>query len=54
MNAVDAATLDIGAGWGDVASVKLTSPDGASEACVCPGVLGFLWHPQGRHKIPPH
>tara|TARA_Y100001963_G_C6573708_1_gene350107 strand:+ start:94 stop:564 length:471 start_codon:yes stop_codon:yes gene_type:complete len=31
LNALDAGTLDIGAGWGDIASVKLTSPDGASD-----------------------
>jgi hypothetical protein len=32
MNAVDAATLDIGAGWHDITSVKLTAPDGACDA----------------------
>ena len=31
MNAVDAATLDIGTGWHNITSVKATSPDGASD-----------------------
>ena len=31
MNAVDAATLDIGTGWHDITSVKLTAPDGACD-----------------------
>ena len=32
MIAVAAATLDIGAGWHDITSVKLTAPDGACDA----------------------
>ena len=31
MNAVDAATLDIGTGWHDITSLKLTAPDGACD-----------------------
>ena len=31
MNAVDAGTLDIGTGWHDISSLKLTAPDGACD-----------------------
>ena len=34
MNAVAAGTLDIGTGWHDISSVKLTSPDGPSDCEV--------------------